>query len=70
VLCAGGSQDRLGTATAHAEIRDGEGPPRRIADLARPRRHHTITRLRDGRLLVVGGEGPGGALRNTAEIFD
>lgn len=39
-------------------------------DLVSPRVFHTATLLRDGRVLLAGGEGQNGALLASAEVFD
>ena len=60
----------LGTAELYAPSLDRW---RAVAPLALPRQQHTATLLRDGRVLVVGGAGPGASLLTataTAELYD
>jgi len=58
------------TALATAEVWDADSDSFREAGaLAQPRVQHTATRLRDGRVLVIGGTAPDGQLAS-AEVWD
>jgi Galactose oxidase, central domain/Kelch motif len=79
VLVAGGSAGRrfengrwLGNLQSSAEIYDpskGAFAPT-IARLTVPRNHPSATTLADGTVLIAGGNGPGGRILQSAEIFD
>jgi hypothetical protein len=56
VFLFGGEAGTTPVATETAESYSASTGPVAIASLPRPRFGHTVTRLRDGRFLIVGGE--------------
>jgi hypothetical protein len=74
LVVGGGGGERGDAALATAEIFDArQGSWRQVAPLTEARRGATATRLRDGRVLVAGGELVQGGTRrslSSAEVFD
>ena len=66
----GGPYAYSSSAVATAEVWDpGTGAFEATGSMRVPRVNHTATLLRDGRVLVIGGTGPGGSV-TSAEIWD
>jgi hypothetical protein len=64
-------EDRAVLASRTAEIYDlSTNTWRRLADLEFPHIQHSVTRLNDGRLLVVGGVDEKGQLNAAVELYD
>lgn len=72
VLVAGGeSQGSSQGGLASAELYDpATGTWTQTGSLAQAREQHTATLLPDGRVLVAGGEAPGGVALASAELYD
>ncbi|PLP99410.1 kelch repeat-containing protein [Cupriavidus pauculus] len=72
VLVAGGeSQGSSQGGLASAELYDpATGTWTQTGSLAQAREQHTATLLADGRVLVAGGEAPGGVALASAELYD
>src|SRR5262249_49630465 len=73
-LIAGGEridEDGFDIVLSSTEIYDGmTGRFRPTGNMRVPRKHHTATLLRDGRVLIAGGEDNDGHALDTAELYD
>lgn len=70
VLLAGGQTDADVRATASAAVWRGAQPTRALAPMPAARVWHTVDRLADGRLLVLGGEDGAGNFLGNALIYE
>ncbi len=72
VLVTGGADREYGgSVLASAEVYDpATGTWALTGPMARARRNHTATLLRDGRVLVTGGTDAGGTLQSSAEVYN
>ncbi|WP_437815300.1 kelch repeat-containing protein [Sorangium sp. So ce1078] len=59
----------LAMLSAREASADGTPSWERVPPMITPRHHHTATRLLDGRVLIAGGHGSGGATRDV-ELYD